>query len=77
MTYTPPREMTDAKYPDDDFIKECISEIFYSDDKLDDDELDSTIELHLSGHKWDDDVKQWAKEEMYSHYLDLQKIFDD
>ena len=77
MTYTPPIEMTDAKYPDDDFIKECISEIFYSDDKLDDDELDSTIELHISRHGWDDDVKQWAKEEMYSHYLDLQKIFDD
>ena len=77
MTYTPPIEMTDAKYPDDDFIKECISEIFYSDDKLDDDELDNTIELHLSGHKWDDDVKKWATEEMYSHYLDLQKIFDD
>jgi len=77
MTYTPPIEMTDAKYPDDDFIKECIMDIFFSHDELDDAELDSTIELHISGHGWDDDVKQWAKEQMYSDYLDLQKIFDD
>jgi TusA-related sulfurtransferase len=69
--------MTDAKYPDDDFIKECIMDIFFSHDKLDDAELDSTIELHISGHGWDNDVKKWAKEEMYNHYLDLQKIFDD
>jgi hypothetical protein len=41
MTYTPPIEMTDAKYPDDDFIKECIMDIFFSDDKLDDDEIES------------------------------------
>ena len=69
--------MTDAKYPDDDFIKECVSDIFYSDDKLDDDELESTMKLHISRHGWNDDVKKWAMEEMYSDYLELQKIFDD
>ena len=77
MTYKPPTTMTDAKYPDDDFIKECVSDIFYSDDKLDDDELESTMKLHISRHGWDDDVKQWAMEQMCSDYLELQKIFED
>ena len=77
MGYEPPVEMTDAKYPDDDFIKECVMDIFVSNNKLDGDELDSIVELHISRHGWDNDVKQWAMEQMNSEYLDLQKIFED
>jgi hypothetical protein len=77
MTYEPPTAMDDAKYPDHDFIKECVAEIFLSNDELDDDELGSIISLHISRHGWDDDVKQWAIEQMNSEYSDLQNIFED
>jgi len=77
MAYEPPTVMNDVKHPDHDFIKECITEIFLSNDELDDDELGSIILLHISRHGWDADVSQWAIKQMNSEYSNLQNIFED